>query len=78
MHCTISISAHVYSYMLDHTEPELEERTEQTQVEDLTNLSLIQGKPWCLLLMILDFSFLIIISMLCLIVHHVTGIVLVQ
>jgi hypothetical protein len=35
---------HVYSYTLDHTEPELEEPTEQARAEDLTNLALDQGK----------------------------------
>jgi hypothetical protein len=37
MYCTTSISAHVYSYTLDHAEPELEEPLEQAQAEDLTN-----------------------------------------
>jgi hypothetical protein len=48
MHCTISISAHVYSYALDHAEPELEEPMQQAQAEDLTNLALDQGKPRCI------------------------------
>jgi hypothetical protein len=48
MHCTMRILAHVYSYMLDHAEPELEEPTEQAQAEDSANLALYQGKPWCI------------------------------
>jgi hypothetical protein len=44
LHWTKLLSAHVYSYTLDHAEPELEELTEQAQAEDLTNLALDQGK----------------------------------
>jgi hypothetical protein len=36
------------SYMLDHTKAELEEPTEQAQVEEFTNLALDQGKPRCI------------------------------
>jgi hypothetical protein len=36
------------SYTLDHVEPELEEPTEQAQVEAITNLALDQGKPGCI------------------------------
>jgi hypothetical protein len=53
MHCIILLSAHVCSYMLDHTEPELEEMMEQAQVEDLVNLALDQGKSWCIPIIIL-------------------------
>jgi hypothetical protein len=31
MHCTISLLAHAYSYMLDHAEPESEFQAEQVQ-----------------------------------------------
>jgi hypothetical protein len=42
------LSAHIWSYMLDHAEQVLEEPTEQAQAEDLTNLALDQGKPQCI------------------------------
>jgi hypothetical protein len=48
LHCTMLLSAHIWSYMLDHTEQVLEEPTEQAQAEDLTNLALDQGKPQCI------------------------------
>jgi hypothetical protein len=38
-HCIILLVAHLCSYTLDHTEPELEVQTEQAQAEDLTNLA---------------------------------------
>jgi hypothetical protein len=41
-------STHVYSYMLDHANLELDKPTEQAQAEDLTNLALDQGKPQCI------------------------------
>jgi hypothetical protein len=40
--------AHVYSYKLDHVEPEFKEPTVQAQAEDFTNIVLNQGKPWCI------------------------------
>jgi hypothetical protein len=40
--------AHMCLYMLDHAEAELEEPTEQAQVEAITNLALVQGKPRCI------------------------------
>jgi hypothetical protein len=57
MHCTIFLSAHVCSYMLDHAEPELKESTEQAQAEDLTNLALDQGKLRCIQPILLVFKF---------------------
>jgi hypothetical protein len=48
IHCTILLSAHVFSYMLDHAEPELEEPTQQAQAEDPTNLALDQVKHRCI------------------------------
>jgi hypothetical protein len=48
MHCTISISTHVYSYMLDHVELSLKEPSEQAQAEDLANHELSQGKSQCI------------------------------
>jgi hypothetical protein len=48
MHCTMLLLAHMCSYMLDHTELELEEPMEQAQVEAITNLALDQGKPQCI------------------------------
>jgi hypothetical protein len=45
MHLTMSILAHVYSYTLDHVEPELEESMEQARAEDPSNLALDQAKP---------------------------------
>jgi hypothetical protein len=47
MHCIISLLVHICLHTLDHTEPELEEPTEQAQAENLTNLALDQGKLWC-------------------------------
>jgi hypothetical protein len=38
-------------------EPELEVQEEQTQAKDFTNLVLDQGKPRCILPLILGFSF---------------------
>jgi hypothetical protein len=35
-------------FAIDHVELELEEPTEQAQVEDLDNLVLNQGKPRCI------------------------------
>jgi hypothetical protein len=40
--------AHLYSYTLDHAEPELEVGVKQAQTEDLTNLALDQDKPQCI------------------------------
>jgi hypothetical protein len=34
--------------MLDREEPELEEPSEQVQVEDLANINPEQGKPQCI------------------------------
>jgi hypothetical protein len=48
MHCTMLLSDHLYAYTLDHTVLELGEPMEQAQAEDLTNLALDQGKPWCI------------------------------
>jgi hypothetical protein len=39
-HCIIWLLTHVCSYELDHVVPELEESTEQAQVEEFTNLEL--------------------------------------
>jgi hypothetical protein len=44
MHGTILLSAHSCAFVIDHTEPELEEPTEQAQVDAITNLALDQGK----------------------------------
>jgi hypothetical protein len=66
MHCTMLISSHLYSYTLDHVEPELEELTEQAPVE-VINTELSQGKPRCIPPIILDFF--ITIFMLRLIMH---------
>jgi hypothetical protein len=41
-------SARIYAYAIDHVEPKLEESMKQAQAEDLTNLALDQGKPWCI------------------------------
>jgi hypothetical protein len=57
MRCTMSILAHVYSYMLYHAELELKEPTEQAQAEDLANLALDQGKPRCIQPVLLVFYF---------------------
>jgi hypothetical protein len=46
LHLTLFIIlflAHLFSYTLDHVEPELEVRAEQAQAEDFTNLALDQG-----------------------------------
>jgi hypothetical protein len=46
MHCTITVLAHMYLiYPLRHVyvEPECEERTEQAQAKDLTNLVWIKA-----------------------------------
>jgi hypothetical protein len=48
MHCIILLLAHICSYILDHAESELEEPTEQAQVEEFTNLALDQVKPQCI------------------------------
>jgi hypothetical protein len=47
MHCIILISAHICAYAIDHTEPELEEPSEQVQAEE-GNTDLKQGKPRCI------------------------------
>jgi hypothetical protein len=59
IHFTILISAHLYSYMLDNAEPETEpdELMEQAPTETSTNPDLALGKPECIPLMIIDFSF---------------------
>jgi hypothetical protein len=57
IYCTIFLTAHVHSYMLDRTEPKLEEPTEQAQAEDPANKTLDQGKPWYILPIILGFFF---------------------
>jgi thymidylate synthase len=41
------ISAHVYAYVIDHVELELEEPSEQAQAED-TNPEFSQGKTRCI------------------------------
>jgi hypothetical protein len=48
MHCIILLFAHTCSYTLDHSEPELEEPTEQAKAEDTTYLALDQGKTRCI------------------------------
>jgi hypothetical protein len=51
MHCTIRLIAHIWLiYPLGHmyAKSELEVQAEQAQVEAITNLSLDQGKPWCI------------------------------
>jgi hypothetical protein len=53
----VLVSSHTYASMLDRDEPELEEPSKQTQVEDITNLDLDQGKARCIPPIILDFSF---------------------
>jgi hypothetical protein len=48
MHCIVLLSTHVYSYVLDHAEPELDEPMVQAQVKEFTNLALDQGKHQCI------------------------------
>jgi hypothetical protein len=48
MYCTMSISAHVYPYTLDHAEPELEEPPEQAQAEDPADPELSHDKSRCI------------------------------
>jgi hypothetical protein len=57
LHYIILVLAHICSYTLDHTEPELKEPMEQAQAKDPANLTLDQGKPWCIPLIFLGFSF---------------------
>jgi hypothetical protein len=44
-------------FVIDQAGLELEEPTEQAQVEDFTNLDLNQGKPWCIKPILLVFYF---------------------
>jgi hypothetical protein len=51
MHCIILLLAHTYLiYPLGHvyTEPKPEVQAEQAHVKEFTNLSLDQGKFWCI------------------------------
>jgi hypothetical protein len=48
MHYTMFPLAHIRSFIIDHTEPELKVSTEQAQSEELTNLTLDQDKPRCI------------------------------
>jgi hypothetical protein len=48
MHCILCVVSHTCTFVIDHTEPEFKESTEQAQVEDFTYLQLDQGKPWCI------------------------------
>jgi hypothetical protein len=60
MHYTMVSLAHVWLiYPIGHVyvETDLEVPTEQVQVEDLTNLDLNQGKPWCINQCSLSFIF---------------------
>jgi hypothetical protein len=45
MHCTFVSISYLCTVVMDPAELELEEPTEQLQVEDFTNLDLNQGKP---------------------------------
>jgi hypothetical protein len=47
-YCIIWLLAHVCQYALDHAESKSEVQVEQPQVEEFTNLSLDQVKPWCI------------------------------
>jgi hypothetical protein len=77
MHCTMSISAHVCAYAIDHVEPEPEIKKEQVQgvfggpqassCKDV-NIVVIKASPDASY-PILDFYSLVNISMLRLIVH---------
>jgi hypothetical protein len=55
--CIIFFLAHLCSYILDHTKPELEVRMEQAQADDLTNLDLDHGKLRCIKPCFLSFKF---------------------
>jgi hypothetical protein len=57
MHWTILPLAHIHSFTLGHVELEFGELTEQAQAEDLANLALNQGKPWCIKPILLIFYF---------------------
>jgi hypothetical protein len=60
MHCIMLALAHIQPfYALDqvHAEPEFEVQAEQSQVEEITNLVLDQGKPWCILPILIIFYF---------------------
>jgi hypothetical protein len=45
---TLFNCGHLLYIRVDHVEPESEFQAEQAQVEEFTNLSLDQGKPWCI------------------------------
>jgi hypothetical protein len=49
--------SHTCTFAIDPTEMELEERTEQAQVKDFTNLDLSQGKHRCINPWSLSFTF---------------------
>jgi hypothetical protein len=57
LHCIIMLSAHAFAYLIGPVEPELGEPMEQVQAEDLTNLALDQGKPWCIKPILIVFYF---------------------
>jgi hypothetical protein len=51
------ITAHVYAYVIDRAEPDLEEPTEEAQAKDSTNSELSQGKLRCISPQSLTFLF---------------------
>jgi hypothetical protein len=61
-------SAHLYSYTLDHVEPELEEPTELAPAEEADNTEPTEGKSRCIPPIILDFC-LNHYFKLCMLVH---------
>jgi hypothetical protein len=48
MYYIILFLAHICLYTLDHVEAKSKVQAEQAQVEELINLDLDQGKPWCI------------------------------
>jgi hypothetical protein len=48
INCAFVSISYLCIVVIDLTELELEEPTEQVQVEDFTNLDLNQGKPRCI------------------------------
>jgi hypothetical protein len=57
MDCTMLLSTHIYAYVLDNAELELEELMEQAHSEDPANLALDQGKLQCIWPIVLVFYF---------------------
>jgi hypothetical protein len=69
MHCTILPLAHIHLFTLGSAEPKSEVQAEQAQVEEFTNLSLDQGKLWCIKSLLLVFYFLNLTLCSIMIVH---------